>query len=69
MFEDGERIFMETPEDFEKHFAKYDVTGLRKTIYGLKQSDRAFYCESVRGAKFLKCKRNGIDPSVFFKRT
>ena len=68
-FEDGERMFVEVPEGFEKHFKDDEVIELQKTIYGLKQSARACYRESVRAAKFLGYERNKIDPCVFFKWT
>ena len=33
---DGEIIFMEVPEGFEKHFKEDEVNELQKTIYSLK---------------------------------
>ena len=55
------------PEGFEKYFSKDDVIELQKIIYGLKQSAMACYRESVRAVKFLKYKRNEIDPCVCFQ--
>ena len=67
LFEDGERLFMEVPEGFEKYFEEDEVIELLTTIYGLKQAAKAYYRESVKAAKFLKYKRSTVDPCVFFK--
>ena len=39
-FEDGETIYMEVPQGFERHYPTGAVLKLCKTIYGLKQSAR-----------------------------
>ena len=42
-FTDGEDIFMEVSQGFEKHYPGNVVLRLLKTIYGLKQAAMAFW--------------------------
>ena len=42
---------------------------IAKTLYGLKQAEIDFWREIVKATKFLKYKRNRVDPCLFYKQT
>ena len=54
-FTDGEEIFMEVPQGFEKHYPGNVVLRLLKTIYGLKQAAMAFWRMLLRCIKIWGC--------------
>jgi hypothetical protein len=47
-FENGEKIYMEVPQGFERFYAKNTVLLLLKTIYGLKQAALAFWRQLLK---------------------
>lgn len=66
-FEDGERIYMEIPQGFEKHFPRNYVWLLLMTLYGLKQAAIAFWRKLVLMLTNIRFKRSKADPCLFFK--
>lgn len=66
-FDDGEVLFMEVPEGFEKYYPKDVVLRLKQTIYGLKQAAMAFWRELLRAMRFMGFERNKADPCLYYK--
>ena len=72
-FEDGEKIHMEIPEGFEKHYQKLrDLLGdivilLLKTIYGTKQAAMAFWRKLQRAFTEMEFDRSDTDPCLRYK--
>ena len=66
-FEDGEKIFMDVPQGFEKYYEQYGnvVLLLLQTIYGTKQAAMAYWRQMLRAFKHMGgFKRSIIDPCV-----
>jgi hypothetical protein len=66
-FEDGEELFMQVPEGFEKYYPGNVVLKLRRTIYGLKQAAYAFWRELLKAFKAMKYTRSNADPCLYYK--
>ena len=64
LFEDGEQIYMEVPEGFEKHYGAGFVLLLLRTIYGLKQSAYAFWKQLLMAFRSMEYKRSKADPCL-----
>ena len=60
-----EEIYMEVPLRFE--FEKNKVCKLKKTLYGLKQSPRAWFGRVARVMKALRYKQSQDDHTLFVK--
>jgi hypothetical protein len=65
-FEDGEDIYMEVPEGFEKFYGSYVLSLLLQTIYGLKQVAMEFWRELVKALTGINFKRNLADPCLYY---
>ena len=71
-FEDGEKIFMDVPQGFEKYYEQYGnvVLLLLQTIYGTKQAAMAYWRQMLRAFKHMGgFKRSIIDPCVQYNWT
>jgi hypothetical protein len=68
-FENGENIYMEVPQGFERFYPKNTVLLLLKTIYGLKQAALAFWRELLKALLYMKYNRNKADPCLYFRWT
>lgn len=66
-FHDNEEIYMRIPEGFEKYYGKDEVLLLNRTIYGLKQSARAFWRELLKAMNSMGFERSAADPCLYFK--
>ena len=67
---DGDQIYMEVPEGFEKYYPDEDtVLMLLKAIYGTKQAAIQFWKELLKCQRDMKNERNAADPCVYFKWT
>ena len=66
-FEDGEELFMQVPEGFERYYPGNVVLKLRRTIYGLKQAAYAFWRELLKAFRAMKYKRSNADPCLYYK--
>jgi hypothetical protein len=67
LFQDNEEIYMHVPEGLEDHYDKDEVLLLKKTIYGLKQSARAFWWELLKVMQSMGFQRSAADPCLYFK--
>jgi hypothetical protein len=67
LFQDDEEIYMRVPEGLEEHYGKDVVLLLKKTIYGLKQSARAFWRELLKAMTSMGFERSAADPCLYFK--
>ena len=68
-FEEGEEIYMEVPQGFEKYYPENSVILLLKTLYGLKQAALAFWRKLVMAFAFIHFKRSKADPCLYFAWT
>ena len=68
-FTDGEEIFMEVPQGFEKHYPGNVVLRLLKTIYGLKQAAMAFWRMLLRCMQDMGMQRSTADPCLYYDWT
>lgn len=66
-FEDGEKIYMEIPQGFEKYYPKNHVWLLVRTLYGLKQAALAFWRKLVLTMAYIHFKRSKADPCLYYK--
>ncbi|KAJ0440582.1 putative RNA-directed DNA polymerase [Helianthus annuus] len=63
-----EEVYMEAPPGFSKEFKKNEVCRLKKTLYGLKQSPRAWFGKFTMAMKKYGYKQSNADHTLFFKR-
>ena len=63
----NEPVYMAAPEGFEKHYANQVVLFLLKTIYGLKNTAKAFCKELLKKFGAMKFKRSDADPCMYYK--
>jgi hypothetical protein len=69
-FENGEHIYMEVPQGFERFYSANAVLLLLKTIHGLKQAALAFWRELLLKAfRSMKYGRSNADPCLYFMWT
>jgi hypothetical protein len=69
-FEEGEKIYMEIPQGFEKYYNPLQyVWRLMMTMYGLKQAALAFWQKLVLTMAYVGFKQSKADPCLFFKWT
>lgn len=61
-----ETIFMQQPPGFVADHQKHLVCRLRKSLYGLKQSPRAWYEEVDSFLRTIGCTRSALDPNLYF---
>jgi hypothetical protein len=67
--ENGEKIYMEVSQGFERFYAKNTVLLLLKTIYGLKQAALAFWRELLKAFRHMEYGRSKADPCLYFRWT
>ena len=60
--EDNERVYVEMPRGFKK---PGKVLSLKSTLYGLRQSPRAFWKYMVEKMEAVGLKQSNIDPCLF----
>jgi hypothetical protein len=65
----GEKIYMEIPQGFERFYGKNSVLLLLKTIYGLKQAALAFWRELLKAFRHMEYGRSKADPCLYFRWT
>lgn len=63
-----ETIFMRQPPGFVMSGQENLVCKLRKSIYGLKQSPRAWYEEVDNYLRSIGCTRSSLDPNLYFRQ-
>jgi len=69
-FENGEKIYMDVPQGFEKYYdPQVWVLLLRRTIYGTKQAAYAFWRELLKAFKSMDYSRSKADPCLYFAWT
>jgi len=68
-FEDGQKVYMEVPQGFEKFYPGNVVLLLLKTIYGLKQAAYAFWQKLCGAFWNMSLQRSKADPCLHFKWT
>jgi hypothetical protein len=65
-FKDGEEIYMEVPEVFERFYPKNVLLLLLQTIHGLRQAARAFWRELRSALSDMKYEKSMADPCLYF---
>jgi hypothetical protein len=68
-FEEGEKLYMQVPEEFEKYYPVGVVLLLLKTIYGLKQAAIAFWKQLLKAFASMDYVRSKADPCLYFAWT
>ena len=68
-FTDGEEIYMEVPQGWERLYPQNTVLKLMKTIYGLKQSAMAFWRQLSMCMRDMGMKKSEADPCLYYKWT
>ena len=66
-FWDGEEIYMEVPEGFQKFYPQNVLLLLLRTIYGLKQAAYAFWIEILKCFRHMGYERSKADPCLYWK--
>ena len=67
-FEDGERVYIEVPQGFEKYYDPVtEVLLLGRTLYGLKQSAKQFWRTLLMCFKSMNVLRSKVDPCLYYK--
>lgn len=64
-----EEVFMRIPPGFEERYGKENVCHLKKSLYGLKQSPRAWFERFNRVVKQYGYKQAQSDHTLFFKHS
>jgi len=65
-FTDGEEIYIEVPQGFEKYYPEGTVLRCNVPIYGTKQAAACFYNKLVKELKDRNYKRSKADPCLYF---
>jgi hypothetical protein len=65
-FKDGEEIYMEVPEGFEKFYPSNVMLFLLQTIHGLRQAARAFWRDTRSALGDMKYEKSMADPCLYF---
>jgi hypothetical protein len=67
-FTDGEELYIEIPDGFEKFYGPKGENVLRMNVpmYGTKQAGNCFYKALVKGVKGKKYLRSNADPCLYF---
>jgi hypothetical protein len=69
-FEEDRNVYMEVPEGFEKYYdPRIYVLYLLQTIYGLKQSAKAFWTKLLKAFRSMDFERSKADPCLYFAWT
>ena len=66
-FEDGEEIYMEIPQGFERFYKVNSVLKLLRTLYGLVQAAMAFWRKVVLMFATIGFKQSKADPCLFYE--
>ena len=66
-FENGETIYMEIPQGFDRFYSKEDILLLERTLYGLKQAANSFWMELVECLVDMGFRRSSGDPCLYHK--
>ena len=66
---DGEEIYMEVPQGFERWYSNQHELLLLRAIYGLQQAAYAFWRELLKAFNSMKYIRNKADPCLYFAWT
>jgi Reverse transcriptase (RNA-dependent DNA polymerase) len=66
-FGDGEQLYMNVPQGFEKYYPTNVVLLLKKAIYGLKQSAKRFLLRLLEVVSFLGFAGSTADPCLYYK--
>jgi hypothetical protein len=61
-----EEVYIEQPEGFMIHDEKPHVCSLKKSLYGLKQTPRAWYKKMDRFLMSLGFKKSVVDPNLYY---
>lgn len=64
-----EEIYMRQPKNFVAKGRKDKVCKLKKAIYGLKQSSRAWYDKINLFLEQLNFKKSALEPCVYYRTT
>ena len=65
-FADGEQMYIEIPDGFERFYGKDKVLKLNVPIYGTKQAASCFYKTMVEEIKGQQYERSKVDPCLYF---
>ena len=68
-FNDGEEMYLQIPQGFEKHYDTGIVLKLQRTIYGLKQAALAFWRELLMAFNAMGFQRSSADPCLYYKNS
>jgi len=66
-FQNGEQLYMEVPQGFEKFYPGNVLLLLMRTIYGLKQAAMQYWREMAKAFRFMEYERSKADPCLQFK--
>ena len=66
-FQNGEKVYMEVPEGFEKYYPNAILLLLLKTIYGTVQAAKQFWREMRKAFDKMEYNKSKADPCLFFK--
>ncbi len=66
-FDDGEKIYIKIPLEFEEFYDDDTFLLLKKCLYGLKQAAMAFYRKLHAAASKIGLKRSLADPCIYYK--
>jgi len=66
-FQNGEELYMNVPEGFEKFYPSNVLLLLLRTVYGLKQAAMQYWREMVKAFTYMQYERNKADPCLYFK--
>nr|GEW39646.1 putative RNA-directed DNA polymerase [Tanacetum cinerariifolium] len=62
-----EEVYMEAPPGFSQHFKHEEVCKLKKSLYGLKQSPRAWFGRFTLAMKKYRYKQSNSDYTIFLR--
>ena len=70
-FEEDEAMYIEVPKGFEKRYKHLGdvVLQLKRTIYGTKQGEMAYWKEQCKAMQDMNYERSSCDPCLNFKWT
>ena len=64
-----EEVFMDLPPGFESMFGARKVCKLKKSLYGLKQSPRAWFDRFTKAVKRCGYRQSQADHTLFYKHS
>ena len=68
-FDEAHKVYMEVPQGWERFYPSNVILMLLKTVYGCRQSAKAFWKKLLQALKRMGFKRSKADSCLYFRKT